>query len=78
MTVRDFARFFVRFQAAVFFFYAVTNFTYIGPYWRAARTLHAAAEADSVAFLNLAAEVCRVGLYLIAALVLFAKHSIEL
>ena len=73
MNIRDFARFFVRFQAAVFLFYAVVDFSYIGPYYRSFHLIHEYRDMDSAAASNFAAALFRIGIHLLVALVLFVK-----
>jgi hypothetical protein len=71
MNTKDLARFFVRFQAAVFVFYGVVAASYFGTYFRAFDTLHATKDLNDAATIIFLGELFRVGIHFVLALILF-------
>jgi hypothetical protein len=73
MNTKELARFFVRFQGAVFVFYGLVATSYIGSYYRAFDTLHATRDLDAAATISFLGEVFRVGGHFLLAIILLAK-----
>lgn len=73
MNISEFARFFVRFNALIYAFWAVYELTNFPAYYRNFITLHEFAEVDSIAARDFTAYILRVALIVFAAVVLFGK-----
>ena len=73
MNTKELARFFVRFQGAVFVFYGLVASSYIGSYYRAFDTMHATRDLDGAATISFLGEVFRVGAHFGLALILLTK-----